>query len=54
MPEEMVDGPLQVDGESVHGVIIPVGNGSIAIIGEDNENLEEVERQVLDSVEFTI
>jgi len=54
MPEEMIDGPLQVDGESVNGVILPVGNGSIAIIGEDSENLEEVQQQVLDSVEFTI
>jgi len=50
MPEEMVSGPESVTGESVKGVILPVGDGSIAIFGEREEALERIERKVLDSV----
>jgi len=34
MPNEMVSSPVSLSGESVNGVILPHGNGSIAIIGE--------------------
>lgn len=53
MPEEMVDGPQSLMGESINGVILPVGDGSIAIIGEDGENLERVERNLRDSVRWS-
>lgn len=53
MPEEMVSGPQSVMGESINGVIFPVGDGSIAIIGEDGENLERIERDVRDSVNWS-
>ena len=53
MPEEMVSGPESVMGESVKGVILPVGNGSIAIFGEREEALEHIERKVLDSVTWS-
>jgi hypothetical protein len=52
MPEEMVSGPESVSGQSVQGVIIPVGNGSIAIFGEREEALERIERKVLESVSW--
>ena len=53
MPHEMVDGPQSVTGESVNGVILPVGDGSIAIFGERDEPLERIEEMVLDSVTWS-
>lgn len=53
MPHEKVQGPQTVTGESVNGVILPVGDGSIAIFGERDENLERIERKVLDSVTWS-
>lgn len=54
MPEEMVSSPVSLTGESVNGVIMPVGDGSIAIIGEREEGLDELKQRVLDSVEWSI
>lgn len=54
MPEEMVSSPVTLSGESVNGVIMPVGEGSIAIIGEREEGLDELKQRVLDSVEWSI
>ena len=53
MPDEMVSGPQTVTGESVNGVILPVGDGSIAIIGEREESLDRIEKRVLDSVTWS-
>ena len=50
----MAPGPVAsattLDGENVHGVILPVGDGSIAIIGTRNEPLEPIRQQVIESV----
>lgn len=54
MPDEMVEGASTLEGESVTGVILPVGDGSIAIIGERDENIAEIEQKVIDSVEWSI
>lgn len=54
MPEEMIESATPLDGESVNGVILPVGNGSIAIIGERDEPLTELERRIINSVEWSI
>ncbi len=53
MPEETVAESLPLDGDNVHGVILPVGNGSIAIIGAREEDLERVEKRVLNSVTWS-
>lgn len=53
MPHEMVDGPQSITGESVNGVILPVGDGSIAIFGEREESLQEIERKILESVTWS-
>ena len=53
MPEETVAEAERLDGESIHGVILPVGSGSIAIIGEREEQLERIEKSVLDSVTWS-
>ncbi|MDX1480356.1 MAG: DUF3379 family protein [Woeseiaceae bacterium] len=54
MPGESVDEAVPLEGESINGVILPVGDGSIAIIGERNENIAEIEEQVVDSISWTI
>jgi len=54
MPEEKVDGALPLNGDNVHGVILPVGSGSIAIVAPREQNLEEIEQRVIDSVEWSI
>lgn len=54
MPEERVDEPESIDGSTINGVILPVGNGSIAIIGVKEEDLERIENNVRNSVTWTI
>ncbi len=54
MPNEMVSSPVSLSGESVNGIILPVGDGSIAIIGEREERIQELEQRVVDSVEWSI
>ena len=53
MPEEMIDAAVNLSGEHVNGVILPVGNGSIAIVGGRTERLENVQEQILNSVTWT-
>ena len=53
MPEEKILKALPLDGDTVHGVILPVGNGSIAIIGEREERLDLIEKRVLKSVTWS-
>ena len=53
MPEERVSESTPLDGETVKGVILPVGNGSIAIIGDREEQLEPIQKNVVNSVAWT-
>jgi hypothetical protein len=53
MPEEAVAGAQSIVSERLNGVILPVGRGSIAIIGEEGENLQKIEEQVLSSVTWS-
>ena len=54
MPNEMVSSPVSLSGESVNGVILPHGNGSIAIIGQREERIQELEQRVVEAVEWSI
>ena len=54
MPEEMVDMPIPLESESIEGVILPVGNGSIAIIGERGERIDELKTRVTETVKWSI
>jgi len=54
MPEEMISAPVELSGESVNGIILPHGDGSIAIIGEREEGIQEIEERVVDAVEWSI
>jgi hypothetical protein len=50
MPEEKIAEATTLDGVNIKGIILPVGNGSIAIIGDREEQLDQVKENVLDSV----
>ena len=54
MPHEMVDMTIPLEGESIEGLILPVGDGSIAIIGERGERIEDLKNRVTETVDFTI
>ncbi len=53
MPEEEITAAQTLDGGNVHGVILPVGNGSIAIIGPREEPLERIEKSILSAVAWS-
>ena len=53
MPSERVAEATPIDGDSVKGVILPFGKGSIAIIGDREELLEPIQKNVLNSVTWT-
>lgn len=53
MPEEEVAEVTPLDGANVRGLILPVGDGSIAIIGDREEELEPLRKQVVASVTWT-
>jgi hypothetical protein len=50
MPDEKIAEAMTIHGDSIKGIILPVGNGSIAIIGDREEQLDQVRKDVLDSV----
>jgi len=53
LPDEKVDAATTLDGVNIQGVILPVGNGSIAIIGSREEQLDRIKQNVLDSVTWS-
>lgn len=53
MPNVKVNNVQNIRGKSINGVILPVGSGSIAIVGDDNEDLERIERKMKNSVTFS-
>jgi len=53
MPGEKISGAQTIEGDNVYGIILPVGDGSIAIIGEVGEYLEGIEEQVKNSVTWS-
>ncbi len=50
LPDEEISAAVPLDDGNLHGVILPVGDGSIAIIGAQEEKLENVQKQILQSV----
>lgn len=54
LPDEKISETKTLDGENVHGYIVPVGNGSVAIIGTREEQLDEVQQKVVDSVAWGV
>jgi hypothetical protein len=54
MPYEMIDAPIRLEGKSIEGVILPVGDGSIAIIGERGEPIDKFRTNVKENVKWSI
>lgn len=52
MPGEHVNGRLNVQDSRFHGVVLPAGKGSMAIIGELGESLDAFERRLTRSIRF--
>ena len=50
MPEEQVASAITIEGEFTRGIILPVGSGSIAIVGGRDEQLESIQESVVKSV----
>jgi hypothetical protein len=53
LPDEPIDGPIELHGENINGIILPVGNGSIAIMGARDERIDEVGTRVVDAVKWS-
>jgi len=53
MPEEHVSESTPIEGDNIKGVILPVGRGSIAIVGGRDEPLELIKKNVVNSVTWT-
>jgi hypothetical protein len=53
LPDEAIDDTVRIEGESISGVILAVGSGSVAIIGERNEVLDTIQQNVVNSVAWS-
>lgn len=53
LPDEAIDDAVPLEGESINGVLLPVGGGSVAIIGERDEELETIQNNVVNSVTWS-
>lgn len=53
MPREKVDGPQSFGDGELEGVILPVGNGSIAIVGHDPDDVARYEKTIMNSVTWS-
>lgn len=53
MPGEKIAEPIDVNGEHIRGVILPVGDGSVAIVGQRDESLDNIKQKVMNSVTWT-
>jgi anti-sigma factor RsiW len=52
MPDEPVTEAISLQGKAINGVILPLGNGSIAIIGERDEPIQDVQQSIVDSIKW--
>jgi len=53
LPDESVDAPVPLQGRGTEGLILPVGHGSIAIVGERGEGLQDLQQRLKDSVKWS-
>jgi hypothetical protein len=53
MPQERIASAREVADERFSGRIVPVPNGSMAIVGEQGESLTEIEQRLRGALRFT-
>jgi hypothetical protein len=54
MAGEKLDAPVPLEGDGFHGVILPVGDGSIAIVGEKGQSVDDVTENIRSAVDWQI
>jgi Protein of unknown function (DUF3379) len=54
LPDETVDEATAINEGGFHGTIVPAGDGSIAIIGAEQEPMDALRRQVVQAVQWQI
>jgi hypothetical protein len=54
LPDEPLAREQRLDEEGLHGVLVPVGTGSIAIVAQDPRAIEAVRQQVTRAVALGI
>lgn len=52
LPDEHVSRPMPIDEEGFHGRIVPVGTGSLAIVGRSDESIETIETRFLNALQW--
>lgn len=53
LPDEKIDAAITLHGENISGVILPMNDGSIAIVGSNNDDVTEIGDRVIDSVKWS-
>lgn len=54
MADEKLDAPVPLEGDGFHGVMLPVGDGSIAVIGEQGQSVDDVTENIRNAVDWQI
>ena len=54
MPEEKIEAPIALENAEFHGSIIPVGDGSVAIIGRRGEAIDDIRNKVGNAIRLSI
>jgi len=56
LPDEPISEPLPLDmpEQGLQGVILPLGGGSVAVLGTDGEAMEPIRQRVSDALEWSI
>ena len=55
LPNEQVDQPMMVDEEGFQGTIAPLSiGGSIAVVGEPGEDIQDIQNRVADAVRWRL
>ena len=53
LPQEKITAAVPLRGTSIEGVILPVGNGSVAIIGNRGESIDRWRERVAATIHWT-
>jgi hypothetical protein len=54
MAGETLDAPVPLEGDGFHGVILPVGDGSIAVVGAKGQSVDDVTENIRNAVDWQI
>lgn len=52
LPREFISKPIAVRSEKVQGVILPTRNGSMALVGQNGEQLQQIAQKIRQAVSW--